>query len=299
MAEAAQLRADRPPGSPDWLLEEGALWPWIGRFLWSPALDLHPSRPPCAVAALAGRSVVGSRGARACVAPSTERACASGRAALGQPRRAISTRPVAGRATCPPCTAHRTRSARPAAGAAGAVLDESERAFLTQRAPLYWRTAHVTGEDPAGTGWAALRILTGNQPDAVKRRFVWKTPITPGLPAPLPDSALLLALTRKILKEFEEAMVVFIRDAAPPRSADPTLRVIPAAQYALWQETNAVIEAAQLEAAAIRAAATEAYEEERRRGYEEGTTAARLEAAEKMIANVGSTIDYFERSRTV
>ncbi len=90
-------------------------------------------------------------------------------------------------------------------------------------------------------------------------------------------------------------MVVFIRDAAPPRSADPTLRVIPAAQYALWQETNAVIEAAQLEAAAIRAAATGAYEEERRRGYEEGMTAARLEAAEKMIANVGSTIDYFEK----
>ncbi len=90
-------------------------------------------------------------------------------------------------------------------------------------------------------------------------------------------------------------MVVFIRDAAPPRSADPALRVIPAAQYALWQEANGVIEAAQLEAAAIREAATEAYEDERRRGYEEGMTAARLEAAEKMIANVGSTIDYFEK----
>ena len=26
------------------LRSEAALWPWIGRFFWSPALDLHPSR---------------------------------------------------------------------------------------------------------------------------------------------------------------------------------------------------------------------------------------------------------------
>ncbi len=204
MAEAAQLRADRPPGSPDWLLEEGALWPWIGRFLWSPALDLHPSRRPV----LLPRWPEEAWSDRAVLAH-VSRHLLSAHALLGELRwdsrvaqfrlALLPGEPLARLARRIGLALH-----GPAAGAAGAVLDESERAFLTQRAPLYWRTAHVTGEDPAGTGWAALRILTGNQPDAVKRRFVWKTPITPGRPAPLPDSALLLALTRKILKEFEE-----------------------------------------------------------------------------------------------
>ncbi len=47
-------------------------------------------------------------------------------------------------------------------------------------------------------------------------------------------------------------MVVFIRDAAPSRSADPTLRVIPAADYALWQESSGLIDAARGEAESIR-----------------------------------------------
>ncbi|MEJ0035242.1 MAG: HrpE/YscL family type III secretion apparatus protein [Gammaproteobacteria bacterium] len=90
-------------------------------------------------------------------------------------------------------------------------------------------------------------------------------------------------------------MVVFIRDAAPSRSADPTLRVIPAADYALWQESSGLIDAARGEAESIRESAREAFESERRRGYAEGLAAAQLDAAEKMIANVGSTIDYFEK----
>jgi type III secretion protein L len=90
-------------------------------------------------------------------------------------------------------------------------------------------------------------------------------------------------------------MVLFIRDAAPARASDPSVRVIPAADYAVWQEASTVIEAAQADAAAIRAAAREAFEAERLRGHREGVEAARLEAAEQMIANVGSTIDYFEK----
>jgi len=90
-------------------------------------------------------------------------------------------------------------------------------------------------------------------------------------------------------------MVLFIRDAAPARSPDPSVRVIPAADYAVWQEASAVIEAARADAAAIRTGAREAFEAERRRGHREGTESARMEAAEQMIANVGSTIDYFEK----
>jgi type III secretion protein L len=90
-------------------------------------------------------------------------------------------------------------------------------------------------------------------------------------------------------------MVLFVRNAASARLPDPSARVIPAADYAVWQEATSLIEAAEADAAAIRAAAREAHEQERKRGYEEGLEAARMEAAEQMIANVGSTIDYYEK----
>ena len=90
-------------------------------------------------------------------------------------------------------------------------------------------------------------------------------------------------------------MVLFVRDAAPSRQPDPSARVIPAADYAIWQEATAVIEGAEAEAAAIRASAQAAHEQERQRGYQEGLESARLEAAEQMIANVSSTIDYYEK----
>jgi len=90
-------------------------------------------------------------------------------------------------------------------------------------------------------------------------------------------------------------MVLFVRDIAPARAPDPSARVIPAADYAAWQDATALIEAARADAEAIRAAARDAYEQERRRGYQEGAEAARLDAAEQMIANVSSTINYFEQ----
>lgn len=90
-------------------------------------------------------------------------------------------------------------------------------------------------------------------------------------------------------------MGLFIRDAASTRSPDPSARVISAADYAVWGEARALIDAAEAEAAAIRASAREAYEQERRRGYDDGVEAARVESAEQMIANVSSTIDYYEK----
>jgi type III secretion protein L len=90
-------------------------------------------------------------------------------------------------------------------------------------------------------------------------------------------------------------MVLFVRDVTPSRAPDPSVRVIPAADYLAWQQAEALIESAQADAAAIRVAAGEAFEQERRRGYEDGMTAARLDAAERMISNVASTVAYFEK----
>ncbi len=90
-------------------------------------------------------------------------------------------------------------------------------------------------------------------------------------------------------------MVLFVRDAAPTGSPDPSARIIPAADYIVWQEAAALIESAQADAEAIRLAARDAFEREKQRGYREGLETARLEAAEQMIENVGRTIDYFEK----
>jgi type III secretion protein L len=89
-------------------------------------------------------------------------------------------------------------------------------------------------------------------------------------------------------------MVLFVRDA-PAGSPDPSARVIRAADHLIWQDGARLIESAQAEAASIREAARVAYEEERKRGYNDGVETARLDAAEQMIDSVGRTIDYFEK----
>ncbi len=90
-------------------------------------------------------------------------------------------------------------------------------------------------------------------------------------------------------------MVLFVREAAPTAPPDPSARLIPAADYLVWQDAASVLEAAHADAEAIRAAARAAYEQEKQRGHQEGAAEARLEAAEMMIENVGRTVDYFEK----
>jgi len=70
-------------------------------------------------------------------------------------------------------------------------------------------------------------------------------------------------------------------------------KVIKAADYAAWAEGRELLESARRQAAEIAEAAKQAFEEERQRGFEEGVTEARLEAAEQMVENVSRTIDYF------
>jgi len=87
------------------------------------------------------------------------------------------------------------------------------------------------------------------------------------------------------------------RDALTARklaaSVDPAARVVRAADYATMVQAQQLLDNAHAQAQAIVAGAQEAFEAERRRGYEDGKQEALLDQAEKMIETVGRTVDYF------
>ena len=196
----------RTADAAQWPASEGALCPWIGRFLWSPAMDLHPSRrrlllpgwpeeawsDPALLAHLS-RHLLRAHGLQCeARAARVEWDSADGRcliALLPQTALARLARRV-GLALHGP-----TR-------AAAEPLDDTDRAFI-ERAPLYWR-APVPGEAPESSGWQAVCALVGTLSERMTRRFEWKTPAGGGEPVALPGTAALLGLTRKILKELEE-----------------------------------------------------------------------------------------------
>lgn len=75
----------------------------------------------------------------------------------------------------------------------------------------------------------------------------------------------------------------------------PKGKVLKAGEHLAYCEAAQVLEEAQARARDLEAAAKAAYEEERRRGYEDGHNEARLEAAEQMIEIVSHSIAYFSR----
>ena len=76
---------------------------------------------------------------------------------------------------------------------------------------------------------------------------------------------------------------------------DPAIKVITAdAVYAL-RTAEQLVSDAHAQAAQIMAAAEDAFESERQRGFREGQEEAQLEQAEKMIENISQTIDYFSK----
>lgn len=87
------------------------------------------------------------------------------------------------------------------------------------------------------------------------------------------------------------------RNALSPRPLeaipDPSARVLRAADYTALVQAQALLDEARAQADAILAGAQEAFEAERRRGYEDGKQEALLDQAEKMIETVGRTVDYF------
>ncbi|HZY20513.1 MAG TPA: HrpE/YscL family type III secretion apparatus protein [Ramlibacter sp.] len=74
---------------------------------------------------------------------------------------------------------------------------------------------------------------------------------------------------------------------------DPARKIVRAEELGALRSAEDAVALANAQADAIRQQAQEAYEAERRRGYEEGKEEARLEQAEQMIENVSRTIDYF------
>lgn len=87
------------------------------------------------------------------------------------------------------------------------------------------------------------------------------------------------------------------RNALSPRPLeaipDPSARVLRAADHTALVQAQALLDEARAQADAILAGAQEAFEAERRRGYEDGKQEALLDQAEKMIETVGRTVDYF------
>ena len=78
----------------------------------------------------------------------------------------------------------------------------------------------------------------------------------------------------------------------------PGTRVLRAADLAAWVDAQALLAQAQLQADAIVQGAQAAYEAECARGFETGQELARLEQAEKMMEDIGQTIDYFANVET-
>lgn len=95
--------------------------------------------------------------------------------------------------------------------------------------------------------------------------------------------------------------MVFVlqRDSLNPTrvsiAADPGARVLKAGEHRLLLDARRVLDEATHQAERIVDEARAAHAAERERGFREGSEAARLEHAERMIENVGRAIDYFAR----
>lgn len=75
----------------------------------------------------------------------------------------------------------------------------------------------------------------------------------------------------------------------------PGTQVLRAAEVAAWRAAERLVAEADAQAQAIVRGAQEAFEQERRAGYQAGLEEARLEQAERMIDTVSRTVAYFAR----
>ncbi len=72
----------------------------------------------------------------------------------------------------------------------------------------------------------------------------------------------------------------------------PDTRVIKAHEYAELQDAEKIIEAAQQQAEQIVQRANEVYEEQKKKGYEEGIQSARIDQADQMFKMVSRSVEY-------
>ncbi|MCC9620366.1 HrpE/YscL family type III secretion apparatus protein [Thalassospira sp. MA62] len=90
-------------------------------------------------------------------------------------------------------------------------------------------------------------------------------------------------------------MAFRIRNANSSISVDPSARVVKGGSVDAIAQAKDIIAQAQHEADQIRQDAKDAFEAEKKRGYEAGLAEARLEEAERMLDNVSRTVNYFEK----
>ncbi|WP_419537124.1 HrpE/YscL family type III secretion apparatus protein [Endozoicomonas sp.] len=73
---------------------------------------------------------------------------------------------------------------------------------------------------------------------------------------------------------------------------DPTCRVLKADDYVVYLEAQEIIKAAQQQAAGIVEEARKAYEQEKKRGYQDGLAESKAEQTDHMLKVVSRTINY-------
>ena len=74
---------------------------------------------------------------------------------------------------------------------------------------------------------------------------------------------------------------------------DPSQVVLKAADVQAWVDAQGLLERARADADQLRSEALAAFEEEKRRGFEEGLAQAQFEQTERMIENAAKMVDFF------
>ena len=74
---------------------------------------------------------------------------------------------------------------------------------------------------------------------------------------------------------------------------DPSQVVLKAADVQAWVDAQGLLERARVDADQLRSEALAAFEEEKRRGFEEGLAQAQFEQTERMIENAAKMVDFF------
>jgi type III secretion protein L len=69
--------------------------------------------------------------------------------------------------------------------------------------------------------------------------------------------------------------------------------VLKAPEVAVWQQSQDILAQAHAQAEHIRSQAQQAFEEEKKRGYQEGLEQAQMDQTERMIETATRTVDYF------
>lgn len=87
--------------------------------------------------------------------------------------------------------------------------------------------------------------------------------------------------------------LIRLRSAEQRAHLDPAEPVIAPRELKAWLDARQILDEAREQAQAIAEQARAAFEEEKRRGYEDGLAQARMEQTERMIDNASQMVEFF------